>query len=1026
MGFSTASGKKVPVSEDSLSKARQLLETCDNITPVRPNSAVGFSTASGRKVPVSEDSLSKARQLFESDKSTPITPNSLMGFSTASGKKVSVSDDAVLKAKLFLDSTDNSSSDTSIPPMKFSVTGGKEIVASSIEKQVASNKPERSFGCSKKNLNNRNSLLYHDSLSRREDTEQTPHKRCKIDQNFDRTEPFIKNTKSTSGTFVKSNFRGMEGKFKECLSEAENKKQTPMKRNFALKDSSNSHQSLNMSNVSPSIAREVSESAAALMNDEENSESGTDWSSSIVKSANVSNQVSCFESFFSCENDDDDGSTSPILISEHSKRRKRTKRLDAVKQKTLSSMGMSPSIPLGSSPFLTPGSSGVHQIVADVPRSLLFKKGVQCYSTPKMDGPRKRERETDVCAPFNKRLKECGEPREDSCEKGVLDARLKAAEEQEKVIRIRKKVKVPQEIGSYLRKKMTEKRILLRHAVLQQQPKIFSKEDLQLHGVTENVRQVTAENALNFRFSAQDHYSDEVTKNNCEGIEVGDGAKIVLAEDGTAGLKEIRRAFLSSPGVDTAIVPEKWVDNHYRWIVWKLACMEQRFPQIYAKKCLTMDNLLFQLKYRYDREIDRAQRSSLRKILESDEAASRRMILCVSKVTQSSSTTELELTDGWYSVKSFVDSAMASLLQRKKIVVGTKLMIQGAELLNCEQGCDPLEVRGNISLKIHSNCTRRAKWDAKMGFFHDSGPIPVRLDSVLCGGGVVGKLHVFIARVYPVLYLSKGANGKSVFLNEKLEISQRTSEDREKSKRMEAMFNEVKKELEEESRKKTRSSRRSYSKRQISSLSSGPELAEYLEAALDPSIIQFSEEQLRTLSEYKRMEEEKMVQELRSRVNERLKNEENTRKSSTPLLKVRIVEGSASHSNSRSSAILTVWRPPEDVSLLLKEGSFMNIYNVLPSSSRYGDDISLSTSFHTRYELVSKDMNHPLCREVSHFAEISNPKFGEVDVVGIVIHIESGLLGKVLFTKPIYQIYKKIFWLFLSVIVFRTLAGVML
>lgn len=55
---------------------------------------------------------------------------------------------------------------------------------------------------------------------------------------------------------------------------------------------------------------------------------------------------------------------------------------------------------------------------------------------------------------------------------------------------------------------------------------------------------------------------------------------------------------------------------------------------------------------------------------------------------------------------------------------------------------------------------------------------------------------------------------------------------------MEAMFNEVKKELEEESRKKTRSSRRSYSKRQISSLSSGPELAEYLEAALDPSIIQ--------------------------------------------------------------------------------------------------------------------------------------------------------------------------------------------
>lgn len=41
-----------------------------------------------------------------------------------------------------------------------------------------------------------------------------------------------------------------------------------------------------------------------------------------------------------------------------------------------------------------------------------------------------------------------------------------------------------------------------------------------------------------------------------------------------------------------------------------------------------------ELKYRYDREIDRSQRSALRKILEKDDVAIKRMVLCVSSITE--------------------------------------------------------------------------------------------------------------------------------------------------------------------------------------------------------------------------------------------------------------------------------------------------------------------------------------------------------------------------------------------------------
>lgn len=46
-------------------------------------------------------------------------------------------------------------------------------------------------------------------------------------------------------------------------------------------------------------------------------------------------------------------------------------------------------------------------------------------------------------------------------------------------------------------------------------------------------------------------------------------------------------------------------------------------------QALTLENIIARLKYRYDREIDRAERPVLRKITERDDVPQKTMILCV-------------------------------------------------------------------------------------------------------------------------------------------------------------------------------------------------------------------------------------------------------------------------------------------------------------------------------------------------------------------------------------------------------------
>ena len=91
---------------------------------------------------------------------------------------------------------------------------------------------------------------------------------------------------------------------------------------------------------------------------------------------------------------------------------------------------------------------------------------------------------------------------------------------------------------------------------------------------------------------------------------------LILNDDNMIGCEEIGASLLALDSVDPTLISIEWIRNHYRWIVWKLASMELRLPSIFAHQVLTPINVLEQLKYRYDVEIDRSRSSALKRIIE--------------------------------------------------------------------------------------------------------------------------------------------------------------------------------------------------------------------------------------------------------------------------------------------------------------------------------------------------------------------------------------------------------------------------
>ncbi|NXP14845.1 BRCA2 protein, partial [Thinocorus orbignyianus] len=589
-------------------------------------------------------------------------------------------------------------------------------------------------------------------------------------------------------------------------------------------------------------------------------------------------------------------------------------------------------------------------------------------------------------------------------------------------MRIKKKYRqnISSQPGSlYLIKTSARNRISLKTAVEEESPCFYSTEELYTYGVSKHCAQVNSTNAESFQFLIKDFFSKEYLLAG-NGIQLADGGWLIPTDEGKAGKREFYRALCDTPGVDPKLITEAWVYNHYRWIVWKLAAMEVSFPREFANRCLTPETVLLQLKYRYDLEVDKSKRSAIKKITERDDAAGKTLILCVSKIislnavvspASSNKNVEskkaaaiIEVTDGWYGIRALLDPPLKAFLHRRRLTVGQKIIVHGAELVGSQNGCTPLEAPDSLMLKISANSTRRARWDAKLGFHRDPRPFPLPLSSLYGEGGTVGCIDVVIQRTYPIQWMEKTSAGLYVFRNSRAEEREAAKHAEDQQKKLEALFAKIQAEYEKHEERTSRTPRsRIVTRQQIHNLQDGAELYEAIQNASDPGYMEgyLSEDQLKALNAYRQLMNDKkqtQIQEEFKKALESVEHEENgcSKRDVSTVWKLCVVDYRKQEKH--KGVILSIWRPLLDVCSLLKEGSRFRIYQLLSSQSKGRSDsinIQLTATKKTQYlQLpVSQEMLVQIFfpRKALKFTSLSDSSFqppcAEVDLVGVVVSV---------------------------------------
>jgi hypothetical protein len=217
-------------------------------------------------------------------------------------------------------------------------------------------------------------------------------------------------------------------------------------------------------------------------------------------------------------------------------------------------------------------------------------------------------------------------------------------------------------------------------------------------------------------------------------------------------------------GADASQLSDVWLDHHYGMVVWKLAALERAFPRTLGGRWLTATRVLEQLCYRYEREMNRAHRSVLRKLLERDASPQSHMVLFVATVLDArADAAVVVLCDGWHVMRAKFDAVLSSLLGAGRIAVGDKLRVCGAALSDgdavapFEDAAVPTSAMA-VTLQLHYNGTRRAPWTAKLGAQRDA-LFRVSLKSLRVGSGAVPFIDVCVQRVYPMRYRENTERG---------------------------------------------------------------------------------------------------------------------------------------------------------------------------------------------------------------------------------------------------------------------------
>uniref|UniRef100_K7FXU8 BRCA2 DNA repair associated n=1 Tax=Pelodiscus sinensis TaxID=13735 RepID=K7FXU8_PELSI len=602
-------------------------------------------------------------------------------------------------------------------------------------------------------------------------------------------------------------------------------------------------------------------------------------------------------------------------------------------------------------------------------------------------------------------------------------------------MRIRKKQRQnihPQPGNLYLMKTSAAKRISLKAAVEEKTPSTYSMEQLYMYGVSKDCIKVNSINAESFQFLILDFFSKEYLVAE-RGIQLADGGWLIPTDKGMAGKEEFYRALCDTPGVDPKLITEAWVYNHYRWIVWKLAAMEVSFPQEFANRCLTPERVLFQLKYRYDLEIDKSQRSAIKKIVERDDTPAKTLILCVSKiillnanmpdvcsnktiVENKKEAAIIEVTDGWYCIRALLDPPLQALLHGRRLTVGQKIIVHGAELVGSQDACTPLEIPDSLMLKISANSTRRARWHAKLGFHQDPRPFPLPLSSLFGEGGTVGCIDIVIQRTYPIQWVEKMPTGSYVFRNGRAEEREAAKHAENRQKHLEALFSQIQMEFEQHEDKPHKRALRSHTltREQIRILEDGAELYEVIQNASDPSYVEgyLSEEQLKALNTHRQILNDKKQSEIQAEFKKAIESAEReergcSKRDVSTVWKLRVIDYRKRETD--KAIILSIWRPLSDICSLLKEGGRYRIYQLTASRSKGKPDAvncTLTATKKTQYLQLQASQEVLLeiyiPRKALQFSMLLDPSFrpscAEVDLVGFIISVSK----KTGFTTLVY------------------------
>jgi len=247
----------------------------------------------------------------------------------------------------------------------------------------------------------------------------------------------------------------------------------------------------------------------------------------------------------------------------------------------------------------------------------------------------------------------------------------------------------------------------------------------------------------------------------------------VSSDDGaTLTTADFRREMLDA-GCKAHLLSKEYVSNACRWVVWQQACVARAFPEhLGARGALSKRAVTQRLLYRYERELIRARRPWIRRVMERDTPAGTPAVLVIAAVRRLGGAggggggggggAEIEVTDGWYGLAARLDPALSDLLRRGKLHVGQKILVQGAELRGSAEPASPLtDAADELWLALHRNGARPAPWDATLGARRAAATFPLR--TIVPNGGNVLRTLVHVERAYPPAWVESGrVDGRTI------------------------------------------------------------------------------------------------------------------------------------------------------------------------------------------------------------------------------------------------------------------------